>query len=385
MIKLPENFLTRLIFWMNIPSFYQGDLFRALSGVEGIDLNVYFSGRLPADRLSLGWQDDLSGFHCEFIDGKLKVTDAIWKALSQTNSVHVVGGLWAGRMQEAVLATLAAAGSKYFIYSEAPEPGSVVPGLRSSLLVSLGKPLVRKASGLLAISHFARDYFISLGADRSKVLPFGYFRSFPPGFRKSGRTGEDSGVDAIYVGQLVHRKGIDVLLEAARPLFAAHGGFRLHLVGSGDKENEYKKWVADNGLSDRVRFEGAMASAAVMERISKADVLILPSRWDGWGLVVNEALMAGVPVIVSDMCGAADLVSNGVNGYTFRSGDVADLRAKLQSVVGRKVSESLSIKAEETGVNLSAENAAKYLVEILVGNGAPQHERAQFPWVLPDP
>ena len=60
--------------------------------------------------------------------------------------------------------------------------------------------------------------------------------------------------------------------------------------------------------------------------IAAADLLALPSRWDGWGLVVNEALAVGVPVIASNACGASDLIRQDVNGYVFTSEDAASLR-----------------------------------------------------------
>ena len=58
---------------------------------------------------------------------------------------------------------------------------------------------------------------------------------------------------------------------------------------------------------------------------------MLPSRFDGWGAVVNEALMVGTPVICSDRCGASDLIENGRNGYVFEAGNARALRERLHS------------------------------------------------------
>jgi glycosyltransferase involved in cell wall biosynthesis len=66
-----------------------------------------------------------------------------------------------------------------------------------------------------------------------------------------------------------------------------------------------------------------------------ADLLAFPSAIDGWGAVVNEALMAGVPVICSDWCGASSLIRPGWNGDVFRSGSVDDLARALRTWVGR--------------------------------------------------
>ena len=67
------------------------------------------------------------------------------------------------------------------------------------------------------------------------------------------------------------------------------------------------------------------------ETLSEFDLLVLPSRYDGWGVVVNEALMCGVPVVVSSACGAKELIKDGVNGYIFESGNLQSLRMCLNT------------------------------------------------------
>jgi glycosyltransferase involved in cell wall biosynthesis len=86
----------------------------------------------------------------------------------------------------------------------------------------------------------------------------------------------------------------------------------------------------ESGIANRVFWLGKMNAAQVQARIHDADALILPSREDGWGAVVNEALMAGTPVICSTACGAADLIKDPWLGTVFQSGQVMDLAAALR-------------------------------------------------------
>jgi glycosyltransferase involved in cell wall biosynthesis len=73
-----------------------------------------------------------------------------------------------------------------------------------------------------------------------------------------------------------------------------------------------------------------MPNGQVLEAISRHDLFVLPSRFDGWGAVVNEALMCGVPVVCSEACGAADLVAAPWRGESFAAGSVAALREVLE-------------------------------------------------------
>jgi glycosyltransferase involved in cell wall biosynthesis len=123
----------------------------------------------------------------------------------------------------------------------------------------------------------------------------------------------------------------------------------------------------------------------IQSRIALADVLVLPSRWDGWGMVVNEALTAGVPVIVSDRCGAADLIQHGVNGFVFRSEDVDGLRQCLRKFLDNVDKRpAMRSAAAITGRAVSAEAAAPYLIECLKHMAGESHTRPAPPW-LPVP
>ncbi len=381
--------MLNLTFWTSVPSFYQCELFRALARLEELKLRVIFEHDITSERTNLGWQNDLWGFDYQFIDNHRPVIDAIRKVHSYAAATNVVSGLWAGKVQESVLATLFVSRAKYFIYSEAPDPSLRLPSLKKKLLTAAGKRILKRASGALAISRFAVDYFRSYDMDRNKIYPFGYFRSTPLNFKLTGSNKQKETVDIVFVGQLVHRKGLDILLNAAEPLLSARQELRLHLIGTGDREQEYRSWVSERGLSSGVFFEGIVESGSVIDNISKFDLLVLPSRWDGWGIVVNEALMAGVPVIVSDMCGAADVVRDGVNGYVFHSEAAGELRMKLETFLGDlSLRKSLADEARKTGRALEAGHASEYLFKVLTKGSFDESLRdaemsasPTYPWI----
>jgi glycosyltransferase involved in cell wall biosynthesis len=221
--------------------------------------------------------------------------------------------------------------------------------------------VARRARGVLAISHLAADYFGSLGFAADKIYPFGYFRASPVLLENILHVDK---VNIVYVGQFIHRKGLDILLRAIRPLLEKNPQVRLSLVGTGPEQTAIEASLRKDGLLGSVELEGAHPSSRIHERLTRASLLVLPSRWDGWGLVINEAFAAGVPVVASDRCGGADLIVPGVNGYRFRSENVDDLRTCLTDFLSSD-QKQMRAAALRTASALTIPVVSEYLVACL--------------------
>jgi len=133
----------------------------------------------------------------------------------------------------------------------------------------------------------------------------------------------------LFCGQMIARKGLDHLLEAFSQLQSAE----LHLVG---REAELREMLVAIPASarERIVYHGFHAPEKLNEFFGMVDVFILPSRYDGWGVVVNQALAAGLPIICSDAVGAGlDLVEQNVNGFRFPVGSVTALQQAMQRFV----------------------------------------------------
>jgi glycosyltransferase involved in cell wall biosynthesis len=131
----------------------------------------------------------------------------------------------------------------------------------------------------------------------------------------------------ISVGQFIHRKGFDVLLKSAAKLEDDIG---IYIVG-GKPTEEYLKLRSDLGLSN-VHFVGFMKKEKLAHVYRAADLFVLPTREDIWGLVINEAMAYGLPVITTDRCVAGlELVEDGVNGYIIPVEDEKALAEKIEA------------------------------------------------------
>jgi glycosyltransferase involved in cell wall biosynthesis len=182
----------------------------------------------------------------------------------------------------------------------------------------------------IAPSRFLMDRYVSCGvsADRIVYSRYGMTPITPP--PRQPRTGT---VNIGYIGALHPQKGVELLLDAFRDV---HGEATLHIHGSvfnSPISDSYSRRVLGKGGA-RVVFHGGYENDRVRDILAGLDVIVVPSLWyENSPLTIQEAFMAGVPVITADTGGMAELVTDGVSGLHFRLGDVASLRGVLQRVV----------------------------------------------------
>jgi 1,2-diacylglycerol 3-alpha-glucosyltransferase len=126
----------------------------------------------------------------------------------------------------------------------------------------------------------------------------------------------------LYVGRLASEKGLTSLLQSFKRYREQGGELNLAIVGDGPQRNELEALNRTLGMEQCVVFPGHKTNYELIAWYAFAECFILPSRREPWGLVTNEAMAAGLPVIVSNRCGCAeDLVVEGDNGYTFDPAD----------------------------------------------------------------
>lgn len=182
-----------------------------------------------------------------------------------------------------------------------------------------------------------RAYFRFLGFRRRAVLPgydsIGVERIRAMGGGQLAPGGKPFAErDFVYVGRFVDKKNLVELVEAYA-LYRAKAGIaarRLVLIGSGVEEAAIRARAAQLGVTDQIDFPGFLGADEVARRLSGSLALVLPSLEEQWGLVVNEALAFGLPVIASSAVGSADvLVRNLVNGYIVEPGQPESLGQAL--------------------------------------------------------
>jgi L-malate glycosyltransferase len=135
------------------------------------------------------------------------------------------------------------------------------------------------------------------------------------------------------ISRLRYEKGIDLLLDSCYSLKKDGINFHLLIVGSGPDETVLKKQVYLNGISGNVSFYGSAEWEIAMELLIIMDIVIVPSRFEGFGLTAAEAMVAGKPVVASDTTGLKEVVINEETGILFPVGDVQTLKQSLERLI----------------------------------------------------
>jgi glycosyltransferase involved in cell wall biosynthesis len=200
----------------------------------------------------------------------------------------------------------------------------------------------------LAIGTYNRNYYLSLGVDPSRIVMMPYAVDnvfFQTRCRAAAllreRFRSDLGLSPhraviLYVGKLFGRKRPEDLLDAYARLSTdgrAEPAPYLLYIGEGEAKTALEARAASLGWSS-IKFLGFRNQTELPAFFDLCDVFVIPSNFEPWGLIVNEVMNAGRPIIASDRVGACpDLVKHGVNGYVYRAEDVGDLHHALVGVL----------------------------------------------------
>lgn len=191
-------------------------------------------------------------------------------------------------------------------------------------LICCSRYMQRELEGLFAVP-----------ADKVRVIPNGIEPPAPgggPAGARSTYAGPDERL-VVHVGRLVPEKGAGVLLEALPTVLRHHPKVRLVIAGSGPWEGELRQRARNLGLQERVTFAGHLPAEAVQALYRAADVAVVPSTYEPFGIVALEAMAAGAPLVVSDVGGLAEIVEHGIDGLKALPGHPESLALQITTLL----------------------------------------------------
>jgi glycosyltransferase involved in cell wall biosynthesis len=220
--------------------------------------------------------------------------------------------------------------------------------------------LWKSSATVWAIGSRAAETYREEFGERRRVENLPYFSDLQR-FAKSAQTRKTvpGRRRLLFCGSLIARKGVDLLLKAFSQVSARHSGLTLTLAGAGEL-------AATVTQTDSVLLRGFTPWEELPALYSQHDILVVPSRYDGWGMVVPEGLASGMPVLATDQMGAAyDLIRHENNGWIASAGSLEGLVQCLE----------LAAMVDDAAlVNMSAAAAASVASHQL-SNGAEAFER----------
>lgn len=202
--------------------------------------------------------------------------------------------------------------------------------------------LIKGAAGYFASGENAKQYFLQYGANESKIhihtfseLEENDILKQPLSAAEKAELRNKLGLPleqkiAIAVGRFIPLKRYDALIRKWKNM---PDDYTLLLIGGGSEEENYRGIIRDNGIKN-VMINGYMPKEKLFDYYKAADIFVHPTSYDVWGLVVNEAMACGLPVVVSDHCVAGlELIQNGENGFRIPMGNDAEMCRRIVEIM----------------------------------------------------
>ena len=215
--------------------------------------------------------------------------------------------------------------------------------------------LTYEATEVIVNSNFMKN-----DLQRLFGLPYDKINVIPNGINLNNFTGIERDYDfrrqyamdnekiILYVGRLVYEKGIQHLIAAMPKILSNYHDAKLVIAGKGGMIDELKAETSSLGLDNKVYFTGYMDSKKVQKMYKCADVAVFPSTYEPFGIVALEAMLAGVPTVVSDVGGLDEIVTHGVDGMKSYAGNPNSIADSVTALLyDHQLATNISKKARQ--------------------------------------
>lgn len=335
-----------LVFWLDGPPVCCKGVFDAVANLWKGDVYYVITRRIDDNRARIITND---------CDGdSLKTSRAIYVVLSEMNNpqeygmkfleehyddIHVFNGYMSNSSVYLNKLLKMNKKSNTLIWAERPCPQVLKrPRLYKLAYCSIHKlrhrmyacKLRNKIDALLPLGMKGVESYCSNGWKKRNVYPFLYLPTMNESIAPSECPADANMVRFVYLGRFSSGwKGTDILIEACKKLQGKN--YKLTLVGGyGDYKDQTLEYIDQN---PNLEFGGTWPIDEACDRLSKYDVCIVPSRFEGWNVTVNEALMAGIGCIVTDETVSDELVTSSGAGLVVKAGDPQALADSMDEVL----------------------------------------------------
>jgi glycosyltransferase involved in cell wall biosynthesis/peptidoglycan/xylan/chitin deacetylase (PgdA/CDA1 family) len=371
---------------MDHPSPHMVALLDALAEREDCLAHVIYLGKSAPERK---WGAPLGKLACRFISGfslsgaRWKMDPGIIQALQkQAADVWVVNSCY-DSPSTMIAAWFLGKRTPWVYMNEPPRPRNWLLSAAKSFPFQF---VTGRAWGLIGMGRKAEEIYRLANDGGTPTTSVPYFIDLRPFYDLPAIKKSEPGklVHFLTCCQMIHRKGIDVLLEACSRLTDSH--WRLTLIGGGPLRRKLEREFRERFSAQQVIFGGEIPYEKRQEAFNQKHVFLFPSRWDGWGMVLPEAMAAALPVISTDqVISAHEFIRNGVNGFIIPSENSQALAEKMEYFINH-VEEipAMGAAARRSLNEYLPEKGAEILVNFLKGLLSPYprqsltHKRARL-------
>lgn len=278
-------------------------------------------------------------FKLPFFPTRLELNPSLWNELNRNNyDLIVTGGYFPPTMLLGIL-WARVKNIPYILICEnnlLNRPGPLRMMARNLFLPGI----IKKAAALLPLGREQKRYLEKYGRKSSGMFFFpnvtdnDFFTTESAKYRKrKKKIKNDLGLSGkytvLFVGRFSPEKGLFTLIRAHQKILEKKKDVNLLLVGSGALKEKLRKLVKSKRTKN-VKFAGGIPNKKLPRYYGISDIFVLPSTFEPWGVVVNEAMASSLPVVLSDKVGSGgDLLKEGENGLSFTAGNVEELSEAL--------------------------------------------------------
>jgi len=374
--------LSGFITWQPVLTDHQAYTYLAIQKRSGLSVLSFVTAKEDDTRRAQGWTEARVDALVRVMLPKWDMWAFCWAQLRQhRNAVHLFASPFQQPRLMLVLLLATYMGRDVYLISEPYSPigdgyytdnrrwiAQIKSKLRPTLYRLYALLLGRRIRGVFAISKLAERQYQRAGISAHKLLPFGYFVPKMAAVANVSSAGHGR-VRCVFVGSLIRRKGIDLLVAAMAELHSRGVPCDMDVYGPGDSS------LLEGCIG--IRYCGTIPFGAAQNVLMSYDLFVLPSRHDGWGVVVNEAICAGLPVLCSDCTGAGDIAAALGAARLFKSEDVCSLVREMEALIVHPDALAALKRATVTVADqLQPEVAADYLLACV---RAPQKALAKLP------
>lgn len=356
-----------VIFCTNLPSPYRVDFFNELG--KFCDLTVLYERSSSSERNS-AWKGSSAETYKEvYLDLRLVGVDrSRGSALRKYVASHECDILvFTNYVSLATMEAIAYCRFKRIPYYLEYDGGF---NKKDSWLISVVKKfLLSGAMGHLSTANEHITYLASIGIKSENIYKYP-FTSISNSDIENAQKGHSKGKEhyrkllgikeekvVLAVGQFIYRKGFDVLMHAATHFSKSIG---VYIIG-GEPTSEYILMKNDLGLTN-VYFVGFKTKSELANYYQAADCTAFPTREDIWGLITNESMAFGVPVVATDRCiSALEMIENGKNGYIVPVEDESELAACIVQAISMDMKNEIIRKAKQYTIETMVDAHVKHL------------------------
>ena len=327
----------KICFWLNTKSTHQNPFLNELYTNNNIDLKVRYISNPSQNRIDIGWDntilENFEKYVSNFNEAKASVED-------YNERIHIILGNKITFSQE-LINFFVKKKLKWIHWSE--RYGLVLANkLNFNILLfrilrpiylctkfSYGNLVNNYALGAFSHGELAKKDFEFIGIKKEKIKNL-FYTSEIQASENIVKEKNSNIINFLYVGELSKRKGIEDLLRACSKL--SGNQWSLTLVGKDKSNGYYSKLIKELKITNNIEEIGVISYKKIGEYYNKADIFVFPSKFDGWGAVLNEAISYELPIISSNEASSSfTLIKD--NGFIFNAGKINELSSYMQKYI----------------------------------------------------